>query len=304
MTIQVTESPRARLVTLLFFIVPPLIMGSVFVWREVANHRANVENRKAIAKISAEWTNYEYTPVKDSSFPDRLLRLLITCTSDSGLSREQKSYLLLSLMQFFRAFNDGTYEAYRDFRIPHNFPYTWTSNFYGYGAIGRVLKERGFPAPLLTNSMQLKLMALLVALNKDGQVYKDYFSAINFEHSALIVNRFSNSIPPASSTPFLPTNFASHAFKTVSAPVPNIGIYSPKQHSSRIIEFENDRLEQLLSEHGNVTVADCLLFLKRRPPDPVLPVILRLYWNPRAMRWLPDDLVTCNTAQIGIQPVF
>jgi len=298
------NKPVSKLITVLVFLLPPLLMIGAIAIRGYERQRAESANKQAILQLAGEWANYNYLPLTDKSFPDHLKKLMLDSVAHAQLGRDQKSFFLLEQLLFFRAYSEGSYQAYTDFRIPSGFSFNWTSNFYGYGSMDQVLKEREYPAALLTSPMHKKFMALLVALNGDGRVYSNYFTAVDFDHSRIIFQQFSNTIPTPWTTAFLSTNFDSQVSRSVKAPFPNMGYYSPKENHAEVIQFTADRIEQIVSKFGVVTVADCLFFIKRKEPDPALPLILRLYWNPKAMRWLPDDLVTCNMVQKGIQPVF
>ena len=141
-----------------------------------------------------------------------------------------------------------------------------------------------------------------VKLYSGDTLFSNYLTGISFEHSRIVVTQFKTApVPGAWETKFLPGK-ASGNFLTEPMSFPNMGYCSQRKYT--FVKF-NVTLEDVIRDNGVATVADCVLFFQRARPDSPLPLIVRLYWEPKTARWLPADVVICNMEDKGnYWPVF
>jgi hypothetical protein len=267
--------------------------------------------------LTGKWASYDYVLVTDKSFQNQVKMFVSNPVCTSRLDDNQIARLSDSLVTFFRAFNDGTYQAYKAFRFPPGVSFNWTTN--KFGSLDDSLKNGPhFGAPYALHrwdsmiggknyhwdqmSMDDKFQ-LYLKLYSGTNLYHNYFDAVSFSESRIAVSNFKSKITPFWEIAFWPTNFTTNNMIAVEAPFPNGGYFGQKRPYS-FIGFE-DNAEKIESQFGNVTYADCFFFIKRADPDPVLPVIARFYWDPNVNQWLPDDVVVCNMWNKGkCWPIF
>jgi len=262
----------------ILMIAMPIILTGVMIARAIGRHQlAESVKRESKAMVDA-WAQYNYLPIADSSFPDRVKRLVVRASEGSQLGREEKAQLILELLLFFRAYNYGTYEAHKAFRMPSDISFSWKRN--RGGSLDELLTGWfQLPTAITNKSADDKFKAYLVASDGSGTVFSNYFTGVCFEQSRIVVKRSRNPISAPWATAFWPTNFRSVA--SVDAPFPNTGYFSQKENHS-VIRFK-DSLEDLANRLDSVTIADCFFFIK----------------DSKAAHWLPDDIVTCNESAEG-----
>jgi hypothetical protein len=277
--------------TVLAFIVPPLIMIGVIIYNTYSRNILIAEYNIQTKALVKKWTNYNYIPITydDSSFPDHMKKLVVDSTTESELTKEQKARLILEELIFTRAYSQGTYNAYRAFRIPSGVSFTLTNS--QFGSINMVLID-GFKLPgiLSSNSISMdkKFEAYLVANNRNGTVYSNYFTSICFDQSTITITQYKNSIPDAGASSLLPKDFPKLAGEYGELfGIPNF--VSQKEYTT-FIRLNGGTLEEVEKQFGSVMVADSYFFIKCRDSGLILPIVLRVYWDPNIGRWLPDDI--------------
>ncbi len=141
------------------------------------------------------------------------------CTS--RLNENQIARLSDSITTFFRAFNDGTYEAYKAFRFPSGIAFNWTTN--KFGSLDDSLKNGlHFGAPFARHrwesvidgknfhwdqmSMDDKFQVYL-KLYSGTNLYHNYFNAVSFNESRIAVNNSTDKITPPWEITFWPTRY-------------------------------------------------------------------------------------------------
>jgi RNA polymerase sigma factor (sigma-70 family) len=274
---------------------------------------------KIVASTSAGWSQYQYIAGTDSTFQDRLATLAAKAGGEAALTGAQTAGLTNELMTFFRAYDSGTYDAYKAFRMPSGVSFALQTNKHGVSLAGALKGESGgvFAQPKAlerwardvrgkavdwdSKSEDEQFLAY-VRLYSGDALFSNYLAGISFDHSRIVVTQFKTApIPGAWETKFLP---AQAAGTMVTDPLyfPNMGYIS--QRSNTYLKFE-DTMEDTLLHYGVVTAADCLLFCQRNKPESPLPLIVRLYWDPKTARWLPADVVICNMEDKGdFWPIF
>lgn len=266
-----------------------------------------------MAKVDKEWGQFNFISLGDESLQKHIDALVTDSTKAYPLVSEQAGLLSSAVLVFFQAYNKGTYESYKAFRMPPDVPFDLTTN--RLGSLEHALKTGktvALPKALVRwrkqkrtdwkkISTEEKIVAYLKLYSGDT-LYSNYFTAISIEQSRIVLtNCATKPIPWAFETSF---SFPISTNSTASAPTPfpNMGYFSQRNYT--FIKFKNS-MEQIQNLLGKVTLADCLLFLKRSDADGFIPVIVRFYWEPDGKRWLPDDLVVCNVNQKGdLWPIF
>ena len=267
------------------------------------------------AALNKKWSMYNYVPVTDRTFPDHIRTFVADAAKTDQLSSNQEAHLDDSLATFFRAYSDGRYLAYKSFRFPPGIPFYWKTNKFGsmqdilrngpkFGAPGAY--DKWYTDIKGKNLDQLSLdekFQLYLNINAGDFVYSNYFSAVSFDQSRMVIFNSGGKIEGPWETAFWQTNFPDDNLVVVEASFPNAGYFAQKERYT-YIGFEDD-INKMESEYGNVTIADGFFFIERPKPDPILPIIVRFYWDPKAMQWLPDDVVVCNMWNKGhIWPIF
>ncbi|RME93681.1 MAG: hypothetical protein D6766_07670 [Verrucomicrobia bacterium] len=65
------------------------------------------------------------------------------------------------------------------------------------------------------------------------------------------------------------------------------------------------KARQCLERNPFLVCADVCLLVKRRPPDPVAPFVIRFFWAPEDEVWIPYALGMASTyAETAIQPML
>jgi hypothetical protein len=268
--------------------------------------------------LTGKWANYDYVLITDKSFKGQVEKFVSNPVCTSRLNENQLAKLSDSIATFFKAFNDGSYESYKAFRLPSGVAFNWTTNTFGslddslkngphFGTPyarhrwGSAIDGKLFPWGQM--SMDSKFQ-LYLKLYSGTNLYHNYFSAASFRESRIVISNYTSKITPPWEILFWPTNIISHNLISVDdAAFPNGGYFAQKEFYS-LIKFE-DSIEKTKSQYGSILVVDCFFFVKRSDPDPVLPLIARFYWNPNSSQWLPDDLVICNMWNKGERwPIF
>jgi len=289
------------------------------------------ETRIAVARLHAkanalarDWGKFNYVPIAHENFSNHLRTAVVTPAATERLSHEQKEHLVKSLLLFFRAYSEGTYEAYTAYRFPPGIAFHWKTN--KMGSLDTAIDTLGFPRKLKNAPMNLKFEAYVAKYAGTSFMYSNHFTDVAFEQSRLVVLKPTNEIVGAWRTrffedsvaqfatnfPHFSTNWAAsqrsyprHENICLTAGFPNLGYVSQKEDYS-FIQFEDDA-EDLQRRDGSVTLVDCFFLLKRTSPwrHPILPIIVRLYWHPDMRIWLPDDCIICNSLQKGDPlPIF
>ena len=292
------------------------LLTMVIVARLGAPSRASVKMSWAIHEsdskaLASEWANNTFTPLAGGVFKTSISNLVSEAPGATMLKEDQRLGLPDELMVFFRAYSEGTYAAYRDFRLPAGIPFDWKTN--KYGSIDEVLKKPpGFGPPNAYHRWHVQIetkrtnfdplskeekFKIFLELFSGDTLYSNYFSAAAFEQSRIIISNFTTNIAKPWEIPFRAPNSFTTNSASVDVLFPNMGYFAQKYVFS-LIKFA-DSIESVRNQFGHVVVADCYFFVKRPAPDPILPVIARFYWNPNASRWLPDDVVDCNMWRKG-----
>ena len=270
-----------------------LIIGGI---RTAKENMLTVGTKQAKAKNS-EWSKYDYLSLTNDSFPSHLKWLIDSNSTGSQMPREQKLPLIIELMGFFRAYSQGSYDSYRYFRTPPGVPFIWKTN--KLGSLDNRMDTFRLPSALHRVSMDKKFYAYLLAANGNLTVYSNLFTGVCFEQSRIVIQKFNNPIPKPWETEFFPAEFKfpDHFWlsKVEKTHFPNAGYFSQKDDLS-YIRFEKG-IEHIVDAPEMVLVADCFFFIERRHPYPILPMIVRLYWDPQRSIWLPDDIVICDSVQ-------
>lgn len=263
---------------------------------------------KALASL---WANNPYIPLANDGFKSNLTNLVSQAGGAGLLDAQQKLSLPDELMVFFRAYHEGSYAAYRAFRLPAGIPFDWKTN--KYGSIDEVLKKPpGFGPPNAYHRWRVTIATKRIdvdSLPKEDKfkiflqffsgdtLYSNYFNAACFDQSRIVISSFTTNIVRPYQIAFRPPNSFLTNSSSVNVLFPNMGYFAQK-YAFSLIKFA-DSIESVRNQFGRVVVADCYFFVKRPAPDPVLPVIARFYWNPNAMQWLPDDVVVCSMWRKG-----
>lgn len=259
-----------------------------------------------------EWAQNHFVRVSDQNLlKGGVSNLLSHVAGISGLDDPQRNGLSDELMTFFRAYNAGDYDAYRTFRFPPGISFQWKTN--KFGPIDVELNEGPYFGPpyALTrwrqqiehhrnnfDSMsQEDKFKMFLKLYSGETLYSNYFNAVCLDQARVVLNNFSNDIVKPWKIQFYAPNTFNTNGSIATCLYPNLGYFSQEPVYS-FVRF-SDSLESIRDQFGQVEVADCYFFIRRPPPDTVTPVILRLYWNPSATRWLPGDLVVCNLWRKG-----
>jgi RNA polymerase sigma factor (sigma-70 family) len=274
---------------------------------------------KIVGSTIAEWSRYPYIAGTDSSFQARLATLVTNAGRAGSLTAPQSAGLTNELMTFFKAYNSGTYDAYKAFRMPAEVSFELQTNGHGNSLVSTLRREpgglvaqpkaldrwwlevRGKAVDWDSQSVDEQFLAYVKLYSGDA-LFSNYLAGISFDHSRIILSQFkADPIPGATETEFSPAKPVG-TMVSESKGFPNMGYFS--QRSQTFIKFK-DTMEDTRLAYGAVTVADCLLFCRRNNPESPLPLILRLYWEPKAARWLPADVVICNMEDKGdYWPVF
>lgn len=281
------------LILILGFVTPAVILLTIVVIR--------ISGRVSLATIQKEmnvwnhqWSDQKYLPITDTNFPSQVRKLVEASSEGLKFDRDQKLSLIIELVTFFQAYHKGTYEAYRAFRIPRGIPFSWkTKN--AFGSLDDVITSYGLPNILHEISMEKKYQACLIAVSGDGTVFSNLLTAVCFEQSRIVFQQCTNPVL-GWDTGNINRNTLRYDKLLSEVYFTGFGQVSQKLKYS-FIQFEEDSLDDLANRGERVTVADCFLLIKRRTPFPILPVILRLYWHPKKMKWLPDDVVACDAMQ-------
>ncbi len=261
--------------------------------------------------LANEWANNTFTPLSDNSFKSSITNLVSQAPGVAVLNGDQKLGLPDELMVFFRAYSEGSYDAYRNFRLPSGIPFDWKTN--KYGSIDEVLtKPPGFGPPNAYHRWHVQIetkktnfdplskeekFKIFLKLFSGDTLYSNYFNAAAFQQSRIIISQFTTNIAKPWQIPFCAPNSFTTNSASVDVLFPNMGYFAQK-YVFTLIRFA-DSIDNVRLQFGKVVVADCYFFVRRPAPDPVLPVIARFYWNPNASRWLPDDVVVCNMWRKG-----
>jgi hypothetical protein len=292
-------------VTTVVAMVTMIIMARMGAPSRASIHLARAAQEADAKAIAHDWAQYAYAPVAEAGFTDGLSNFVASAAGIAQLDNAKKQSLLDEMGVFFRAYHEGTYEAYQAFRFPPGITFNWKTN--KYGSIDEVLtKPPGFGPPNAYHRWHAQIESkpnhvdqlpkeekfkVFLKLFSGESLYNNYFSAICFDQSHIIINDTTNIEKPWRIAFCPPNSFRTNS-ASVRAPFPNLGYFAQKNTYS-LVKFA-DSIDNLKLEFGNVLTADCFFFIKRPAPDSVLPVIVRFYWNPNASQWLPDDVVICN----------
>ncbi len=272
--------------------------------------------RKAVGATTSGWSKFDYLSGTNSAFQNRLATLVTNAAGAESLTGGQKAGLTNELLVFFRAYNTGTYDAYKAFRMPSEVPFELQTNKLG-SLVSALQNGRTIALPMALNRWAAEIKGksidwtsrpideqflAYVKLYSGDALYSNYLAGISFDQSRIVVTQFKASpIPGAWETKFLPKN-AAETMVTAPTSFPNMGYGS--QSAYTFIKFK-DTVEDTRLNNGMVTVADCVLFCHRNKPDSPLPLIVRLFWETKTARWLPADVVVCNMEDKGnIWPIF
>jgi hypothetical protein len=290
-----------------------LILTFVAVMFSAQQTKADIGNTNSIVReareqwnaVDREWAKSDFHPLTEASLRDHLNALIADSKHGFSMTDEQASRLSDGVLTFLRAYSAGTYESYKAFRMPSGVSFDLTTNRLGSlnealemgktFALPEALTRWGLLRQERTDwskkSIDEKVLAYL-KLYAGDTLYSNYFTAIAFDRSRIVfTNCTAHPIPLAVKTAFTPVSSNSNPFASAPVAFPNMGYFSQKHFT--FINFK-DSVEEVENQFGAVTLADCLLFLKRSDADGFLPVIVRFYWEPNRKRWLPDDLVVCN----------
>ena len=261
------------------------------------------------AYVTADWANKEYTLVSEDSFAGGLHRFITNSPEyKSGvLTLDQSGRLEAELEQFFKAYNDGQYASYKNFRFPNGVAYEWKTNKFGsiqdvlfkqpgFGGINPFFrwKSSNFEATnsVLTNLSPEEKFRLYLHLFSGEASYSNYFTGVSFDESKIKVSFFTNEIKPPYEVSFWTNNVNFGNSLAAGTNYPNLGYFSQKRNYS-LVKFKED-INVVKTQNGGVLVADNYFLIKRDATNTCLPVIFRCYWNPQKLEWLPDDLVVCS----------
>jgi len=253
---------------------------------------------------NTKWADYNYLALKDSTITNAISRFIDSHNDTTPMSVAQKQGLNDELFSLLQAYSDGTYESYRQFRMPTGIPFEWKSESEA-GTIDKQLDNLHLSERAHHISMDKKFIAYLVASGGNGSVYSNLFSGICLDQSRTYIRKYQGTIPGSWKSPFFTNTFVFPnglwGLKGHTARFPNTTIFSEKAFS--FIAFKDDKIDDVLAQDGEVLVADCFLFIKRRDPYPILPLIARFYWDTKAERWLPDDMVLCDASLETIRSI-
>jgi hypothetical protein len=268
------------------FVVPILILCALVIQKRTLLYFPLVGFADRAETLSRDWSRLSYVAIEDKEFPGKLEGTIGTVTNKSLLDDKQIVSLNLKLLQFFHAYSDGSYEKYKVFRMPKGVLFAWKSTTT-IGSIDKWLVGLRVPPKIVLQlTPEKKFLAFLVAMNRNGTVYSNYFQGVSFENARIVVNLYSNVPPKCEKTVFFGDGLKNNLSDDVT--FPNAGIWSEKDAS--FIHFDDD-LDAVASRYSSVLVADSFFLIQRKKPLRVIPVVLRLYWHPTIEQWLPDDLV-------------
>lgn len=281
-------------------------MIGVIIYRAVEKNLLFAKYNSETKELAMRWADYDYIAITytNNVFPDSMKRLVLDSISETQLNRDQKAELIREELIFFRAYSMGTYDAYRSFRMPPGVSFVWTNSQLGsvndvltnYLRLPVALGDQSFPP-------EKKMEAYLTAISGNRTVFSNFFSAVCFDQSSMVITQYSKSIPEAG-TRFVPTNFPAVSAKFAEY-VGMPDFISQKKYTS-FIRFQGDSIEEIQKKFGSVIVADGYYFIKCGDSQSVLPVVLRVYWDPNLNRWLPDDIPLWSKVMMGgyVWPVF
>jgi hypothetical protein len=222
----------------------------------------------------------------------------------------QQSAALANMMNtFFHAYHDGSYDSYCAFRFPAGAEFRWKTN--KWGSLDEWMRRMKLPKALTRKPEEEKFKAF-VNVYSGRRFYSNHITSVALDQSRLICRRLEQPVPKVRETRFFSTNYPERVVPnkpvwlvfeqppttvSIAAPFPNLGLISLSDDYS-FVEFV-DSLETVLARNKQVLVADAFFFVERSSAHPCTPVIVRWYWEPDLMQWLPDDLVFCGAAQKG-----
>lgn len=283
-----------KVLNVLAFLLPTVLVSVALVRVALSTYtsrKASSESQKAIR----EWTSRAFVSITDQAFPDLVKKLVLSGRGRECLSKLQTGYLMRDLLLFFRAYTYGSYEAYHTFRMPPGTPYTITTNMDG-GTVESMLTDFfGLPKESVLTNKEQSFKMFLIASEGYGTIFSNYLTGVCFTNSRVVISAYKPPVPRPWEIRFFESAFREYSPASLPLHFPNLGIIS--QRDDLTFVSLKDSIESIASEHGTVYLADVFMLLERRPPELVVPLILRLYWNPRTSRWLPDDLVICSKAQ-------
>lgn len=277
----------------------------------MATHNAQM------AAVDKEWSQFSFVSLTNQVAADRVNALISEAERQCPVTEEQGSRLSQEILDFFRAYSAGTFASYKAFRMPSGIPYHLTTN--KLGDLDTALKSGktvALPKALQRWSSQPDLkrvnwgeksvddkFLLYLKLYAGETLYSNYFTGIAFDHSRIVFTQCkAKPIPSAIRTVFFVEVTNKYPLAVAPAGFPNMGYGTQKNYT--FIKFD-DSAEETENRNGTVVMADCFLFMKRCDADGFLPVIARFYWEPKAKRWLPEDLAVCNLNQKGdLWPLF
>ena len=91
--------------------------------------------RKIPALITSEakvqnniWATYNYTSLEENIITNQIKNIVNSNSNSSSLTDDQKTLLALEIKCFMQAYSQGTYKAYKTFRMPSGIPFTWNTD--------------------------------------------------------------------------------------------------------------------------------------------------------------------------------
>jgi len=289
-----------------------------------------------ITNTAVSWGSNSFVSIKtNETFNPQLSTALSSIIPENSiLSTRQRELLRESFEGMFKAYSDGSYESYCNFRFPKQVKWSWRTNgcwnldndgnvkttsaeaeldrYFKQGPIfGGLSMIRNFytnfsathnskitrPAP---EGMDARFKEY-VYLYSDCSFYSNFWIGVNFDKCKLIVFKTNSTPESIAKTEFFPMQ--EQRLATVARHFPNLG-YLPIGEQFSLVEFSNSPI-RVVEQNKAVTVADAFFYIRTNPPDFSFPILARFYWSPDDEQWLPADLIVCTVKTMYLRyPVF
>lgn len=218
-------------------------------------------------EVASKWAALHYAPIDNSdSFKERID--LIPIESNFSLSGPQRGVLKQSVYNALRAFHEGTYEAYREFRTPVQARFNLDLIKAEKEYFGKYLKRPGEAIPADPEAF----FRILWERSSGGDSWSNSWQGLSFE--SVKINVTNSTAIPMGLFAYAQTR-------------DNIGVFRPNPN----FIFERTP-ESILKDHGNLIFATVYLVIKHQEPDPPYGKYLRYYWDEVSGKWLPWEYVS------------
>lgn len=277
---------------ILFFSIIPVFLIIFFIIRNNPGKTAfidnTIDNFAEMSLVAAEKLKY-------ASFSDTnsFLKYLkeIKIEGDYLININQKESLYNSIIILVRAFSQGTYEDYMQFRLPSDVQYSYNPKMWNI-IMSRWCEEHPDSEEMVPNDRN-ELFKWWVQMRSGGNYYKDFWKSICIDSENIYKTfNFLNEREIKSGI-FIEKKqlhlLNSDKFSDELLPFSFSGFLNGSIPAYEFYESEKD------DKNNEITVALLIFFAKVSKSYPsAIPIYVRYAWDENTKQWLPINLFDGN----------